>query len=236
MGCLGKSGGVLLTAIAATLAGGCDGRGADAAPTAALPQCPLGAAVETDGVRRLALVVGVGEYRAPAVPDLAGPPGDARRFVELLTGRGGYGFPRQNVCVLTDEQATVAGFREHFQKALVERARPQDVAVIFYAGHGSMRRDRNGDEPDEMDETFVLHDSRTPGVADLADDEFNEMLTRLHARTRHITVVLDSCNSGTATRGADGTFTARYFRPADDDPGDAGVQPAQPGEDRKSVV
>ena len=64
--------------------------------------CPLGEAKETDGVRRLALVVGVGQYRNARVPDLIGPPNDARRFYDLLTDANGYGFPRENVCLLLD--------------------------------------------------------------------------------------------------------------------------------------
>ena len=47
--------------------------------------CALGEAKETDGVRRLALVVGVGQYKNEHVPDLIGPPNDARRFYDLLT-------------------------------------------------------------------------------------------------------------------------------------------------------
>jgi cell wall-associated NlpC family hydrolase len=179
--------------------------------------CPLGAAIETDGIRRLALVVGVGQYRNERVPDLIGPPNDARRFFELLTDSNGYGFPRENVCLLLDEQATTAEFKRVFDKALVERARAQDVAVVFYAGHGSMRRDKNGDEPDGLDETLMLHDARSDGVRDLVDDEFHEMLQQLHANTGNITVVLDSCNAGTATRGDAGTFVARFFEPADED-------------------
>ena len=179
--------------------------------------CALGEAKETDGVRRLALVVGVGQYKNERVPDLIGPPNDAKRFYNLLTDANGYGFPRENVCLLLDEQATTAEFKRSFDKALVERARSQDVAVVFYAGHGSMRRDKNHDEPDEMDETLMLHDARSDGVRDLVDDEFHDMLKQLHAKTENITVVLDSCNSGTATRGDAGTFVARFFEPADED-------------------
>ena len=202
--------------------GGCDnGDAPTSESTANMPVsgdlCPLGVAVETDGTRRLALIVGVGQYENERVPDLIGPPNDARRFYDLLTGGNGYGFPKENVCMLLDEKATTMEFKHAFEKALVERARPQDVAVVFYAGHGSQRRDRNNDEPDELDETFLLHDARTNGVRDLVDDEFNQMLAQLHGKTRNIAVVLDSCNSGTATRGDAGTFVARFVEPADDD-------------------
>ncbi len=143
--------------------------------------CTLGEAIETDGYRRLALIVGVGEYKNDRVPDLPGPPNDASRFYDLLTGKNGYGFPKENVCLLLNEEATTARFKEVFEKALVERAREQDVAVFFYAGHGSRKRDRNGDEPDEYDETFMLHDARTGDIGDLVDDEFNGMLALLHS-------------------------------------------------------
>ncbi len=185
-----------------------------ASETATAPtptDCGTGQPVETGGVRRLALIVGVGDYLQEKIPDLAGPPQDARRFRELLTDRNGYGFPPENVCMLLNEQATLANFRQAFEDALVARARAQDVAVLYFAGHGSQVKDRNGDEPDELDETLVLQDSRTGDVPDLTDDELNGMLARLQKQTRNISVFLDSCNSGTATRGEDSSFQARFI-------------------------
>ncbi|MGI9304414.1 MAG: caspase family protein [Gammaproteobacteria bacterium] len=178
----------------------------------ALVNCPLGDPAETNGHRRLALIVGVGKYKDSRY-DLDGPPNDANRLYDLFTGKNGYGFPKENVCMLLDADATVAQFKQMFDVALVNRARENDVAVLFYAGHGSQTTDLNGDEPDEMDETFVFHDSRTGGVKDLPDDEFNKMLARLHEKTEHITVILDSCNSGSASRGDAGTATSRFLEP-----------------------
>lgn len=176
--------------------------------------CTFDKAIETDGQRRLALIVGVGQYKNDKIPDLAGPPNDARRVYELLTGPNGYGFPRENVCLLLDQQATTDQFKQAFQRGLIERAQDGDVAVFFYAGHGSRTKDLNGDEPDEYDETFLFHDARTEGINDLVDDEFHPMLARLHQKTSNVTVILDSCNSGTATRAPDaGTFVARFFEP-----------------------
>ncbi len=178
------------------------------------PACSFDTAVETEGYRRLALVVGVGKYKNEKVPDLDGPPNDANRFYGLLTENNGYGFPVENVCLLLNEEATTANFRQAFDKALVERARPNDVAVIFFAGHGSQAPDKDGDEPDNLDETLMFHDARTGKVLDLLDDEFNRMLVRLHQKTTHIAVILDSCNSGTAIRGPEaGTVKARFFTP-----------------------
>lgn len=165
-----------------------------------------------DGIRRLALIVGVGQYKSEKIPDLPGPPQDAQRIYQLLTGANGYDFPKENVCVLVDEAATTANFKQYFSSFLIERAQPNDEVVFYYAGHGSQTRDHNGDEPDGMDETFVFHDARNNGIKDFTDDEFDELLTRLHQKTNHITVFLDSCNSGTALRG-DTEFLSRYIPP-----------------------
>lgn len=183
----------------------------------ASPQCPQTAAVVSeDGSRRLALIVGVSRYRDPLATPLPGASNDAKRMYDLLTRENGYGFAKANVCLLLDEDATVEGFKSSFARTLVDRAQSNDVAFVFFAGHGSQTPDANRDEPDEMDETLVFNDSRSGGVPDLVDDEFNAMLARLSAKTRHIVVILDSCNSGTATRGADaGTFVARYLPPAE---------------------
>nr|VFJ63364.1 MAG: Caspase domain-containing protein [Candidatus Kentron sp. FW] len=170
---------------------------------------------ETDGHRRLALIVGVGEYENSKITRLDGAPEDAHRIYALLTGKDGYGFPEKNVCMLLNEQATTANFQDAFERTLIQRARPGDVAVFYYSGHGSQIADRNGDEPDEWDETFMFHDARSGGVRDFSDDAFNGLLARLHEKTRNITVILDSCNSGTATRGGDDTYIARFQPPSD---------------------
>ncbi|MEQ1546043.1 caspase family protein [Methyloglobulus sp.] len=175
--------------------------------------CPVGQAVQSkDGIRRLALLIGVGQYKSPNIPDLLGPPNDVQHFYGLLTNSKGYGFPKENVCVLLNENATTANFKKFFTEALVNRAQEKDEAVVFYAGHGSQAEDTNKDEPDRMDETLVFHDARSDGISDMLDDEFYQLLQQLYAKTHHISVFLDSCNSGTALRGDEG-FVARYVAP-----------------------
>src|SRR5215813_644854 len=132
----------------ATLAGASRMAGAQA------PGCDGTAAVETEGQRRLALIVGVGKYKTSKLNSLPGATKDAQRFYELLTS--GYGFPAQNVCMLLDEQATVAAFKAKFDQVLVQRARQNDEVVIYFAGHGSQQPDQKGDERDDYDETLVF--------------------------------------------------------------------------------
>lgn len=165
------------------------------------------------GHRLLALLVGVGSYKNPSIAHLSGPPSDVRGMQELLTER--YRTPRENVCVLLDAEATTASFRAAFDRTLVERAAPNDVAILYFSGHGSQTRDTNGDEPDGWDETLLLHDARADRVKDLVDDELNAMLERLYRKTHNLVVVLDSCNSGSATRDAgEPSVRARFQPPA----------------------
>ena len=187
--------------------------GGTEAQAALPPSCTSASAKETDGIRRLALVVGVGKYKSEKIPSLRGPAKDAQLIYSLLTGPRGYEYPKENVCLLVDEQATMANFRAAFEQALVNRARPKDAVVIYFAGHGSQVTDLNGDEGDGNDETLIFHDSSTPGVPQLIDDEFSAMLERLHDRTQLVTLIVDSCNSRTVARGDVVSLTARYVEP-----------------------
>lgn len=152
------------------------------------------------GHTRHALVVGVGRYASASVDRLPGPANDAQRIYGLLTGPNGYEFPAANVCKLVDEGATVAAFRAALRE-LARRATAGDVAVIFVASHGSQLADLDGDEPDGLDETLLLHDSRTPEVGDLVDDEIQELLAAVQRKTPNVTAIFDSCNSGSVQRG-----------------------------------
>ncbi|MGH9866923.1 MAG: caspase family protein [Candidatus Polarisedimenticolia bacterium] len=167
------------------------------------------------GQRFFALLVGVGRYKSPSIKTLHGPPNDVAAMRELLVGR--YGFPAANVCTLLDDEATTAAFKDTFDRALVKRAAANDVAVLYFSGHGSQAADVNGDDSgDGYDETIMLHDTWTEGVRDLIDDELNAMLEGLHARTRNVVVILDSCNSGSATRDpADSAVIVKAMPPKD---------------------
>lgn len=204
----------------------------DSAAPASQISCTPMANNTAAGQRKLALVIGVGDYANERIPDLDGPANDARSIAQLLTDTNSFAFPKENVCVLLDQHATYAAVVKGLKQFLIDQARPDDIVVFYFAGHGSQIKDNNFDESDGLDETFVLHDSRTQAdgrdIHDLTDDSFNDLLAQLHQKTRNVTVILDSCNSGSATR-ANTALRSRFFEPEDfapqaskDDSGDGG--------------
>ena len=147
------------------------------------------------GEVRRALLIGIGKYQV--LPRLPGTKNDIELVKQVLLTR--YGFKEEHMRILKDEAATREGVLAALHQ-LVQETGPNDVVYIHYSGHGSQVKDLSGDEAgDELDETIVPQDGRTTGVPDITDDELEEILSDL--KTPSAVVVLDSCHSGTATRG-----------------------------------
>jgi hypothetical protein len=162
-------------------------------PTFMIPLRPALAA-SPSSVQR-ALLIGIGKYEA--LPRLPGSHNDIELVQQVLVSR--FGFSEKYIRTVTDERATRKNVLAAFSQ-IVQDAGPNDVVYIHYSGHGSQVEDLNGDEPDDqLDETIVPTDGRTENVPDITDDELEDILSQL--KTPNAVVVLDSCHSGTATRG-----------------------------------
>lgn len=96
--------------------------------------------------------------------------------------------------LFTDKRAKVAPVKRAFNK-LAKTANPGDLILISYSGHGSeIANDLPGREvPEAFDQTWCLYDRQ------LLDDELYELFSHFKKGVR-ITVVSDSCHSGTVTR------------------------------------
>jgi hypothetical protein len=162
-----------------------------------------------------ALLIGIDKY--PKLNQLEGCVNDVQLIRGILEET--FGFPPANITLLADDQATRDGILAALD-ALVEATDQGDIVVIHYAGHGSQMTDREGDEPDGLDETIMPFDSEGRyGVnRDITDDEIHLRLVRLGAKTSHTTLIFDSCHSGTITRDAFGVKSRSVdpdTRPAD---------------------
>ncbi len=153
-------------------------------------------------VRRLALLAGINQYTAEAVPaidPLHGCVNDVTLFRDLITSK--FGFAAADVLMLTDEQATRAAIVDGFKTHLAGQAKAGDVVVFYYSGHGSQIPDP---PPSTVIRTSIVpHDSRDPAnkVFDITMDDLNELLDEVRAKTSNITVICDSCFSGNLVRG-----------------------------------
>jgi len=194
-----------------------------------------------------ALVVGIDDYTASRLPspsrstgpapgrawgNLSGAVNDAEAIGEVLTDR--YGYSTKNVRILLDQEATrdsiLAGIEEH----LVASAGPGDRLVFFYAGHGSRVVDTKSTEPDHQDESLVPADSRL-GAPDIRDKELRRLFNRALDRGARLTVILDTCHSGSGARGVP---NARSIRGVRSDPRDVadGAEVGPPLENRSAVI
>ncbi|MGF9764649.1 caspase family protein [Microvirga sp. 0TCS3.31] len=172
----------------------------------------------SDKPPKFALLVGVGDYAqhqdpARRINPLQGPKNDIALMKDLLVKQ--YGFPddKEHILTLVDSQATRDAITAAFKNQLTENAKKyKDATVVFlFSGHGSQTTDIDGDEGDQDDETLVAYDSRLEGGRDIVDDEINVWVDDLQKYTSNITLIFDSCHSGSATRDLD--LTTRTLPP-----------------------
>ena len=155
--------------------------------------------------RKLALLVGINEY---STQPLEGCLNDIELQRNLLIHR--FKFNPKDILVLTDTKATRQGILTAFEEHLIKQAKPGDVVVYHYSGHGSRIFDPNPIfvEPGKegMNGTFVPVDGKLPAgypeVGGTVQDIMGHTLFLLMSalKTENVTVVLDSCFSGGATR------------------------------------
>lgn len=138
-----------------------------------------------------ALCIGINNYPGTD-SDLAGCVNDANDWARELTRR------RFNVGRLLDGQATGRALRSAIRE-MMAAARPGDLVVVQYSGHGSFVPDEDGDEPDGTDECLCPYDVRAKGP--ITDDELFELYSARPAGVR-VLMISDSCHSGTVARFA----------------------------------
>ena len=147
--------------------------------------------------RKLALLIGINTY--PDSP-LNGCVSDVYLQQQLLIHR--FGFNPKDILILTDVQATRQGILTAFEEHLIKQAKPGDVVVYHFSGHGSQVRDADCDVSDCLNSTFIPVDSslsNANGVPDIMGHTLFLLMDAL--KTENVTVVLDSCHSGGGTRG-----------------------------------
>jgi hypothetical protein len=139
-----------------------------------------------------ALCIGINDYPVKGA-DLKGCVNDAKAWAALLIDH--FGFDPQNVTMLIDAQATKKRVLAEVDK-LLAGAKKGDVLVFTNSSHGTYVADRDGDET-RYDEAMCPYDMKKNLIV---DDELRKRFANLPDGVR-LTVISDSCFSGSVTRG-----------------------------------
>jgi len=165
-----------------------------------------------------ALIIAVGDYPARTGWSSISSVNDVALINDALVGQG---FASDNISILKNEQATKAGIMQAIAD-LQSKIQPGDVVVIHYSGHGQQIFDDNGEEIDDKDEALVPYDalvrytSNYKGENHIRDDALGIIITEFRnalGKDGQLLFLLDSCHSGSATRGGKARGGKSTFAP-----------------------
>lgn len=163
--------------------------------------------------------------------NLNGCVNDAQAMKDIVMAK--YGFASQNITELYNEQASRENILAQLNQ-LITTSQRDDIVFIYYAGHGSQMQNSLSSEKDKKDETIVPADAYK-GVADIRDKELAVLFNLLLDKGVVLTVIFDSCHSGSAGRGQLFEITStRYLEENTLDAKDP-IEPLRP-EDRGALI
>lgn len=167
------------------------------------------------------LLIGVADYNEDSgIRDLLGPRNDVSIMWRLFKSRG---VDPKDITVLSDGipegadypamngPATIENIRAAFDKIAAETG-PEDDFIFYYSGHGTRQPDNDPaaeiePEADGYDQVLLPsntgpYDPTGGGIKNaLVDDELGQKLDAIRAKGSFVWAIVDSCNSGTVTRG-----------------------------------
>lgn len=143
------------------------------------------------------LAVGINNYKNSAYSlNYARP--DAESFVNAIQEHGKNIFKSVNVVPIYDEDATKENIVSGL-KSIVSRAKPEDVFVFYYAGHGTLDEEKNEEYylvPTDI--TKLYGDPTQLAAKGISATELRGYLTQLKAQKQMI--LMDACHSGGALK------------------------------------
>lgn len=145
-----------------------------------------------------AILFGINRYKS--ISSLRGCENDLKDVHGLLVDT--FGFDKRNVKSYVNEQVVKSAITKGFDW-LADGSGPGDRLVFHFSGHGSYTTSASSDK--DVDELLCLYDMDWTDEDSFIRDTDLGNLTRKVSSGARLTVILDSCHSGTGTRG----FTAK---------------------------
>jgi WD40 repeat protein len=151
-----------------------------------------------------AVVVGISRYKS--VQSLQFGDKDALAFHNYLLKQ--VGVPKEQITLLTNEQATLVSLRRTLGTELRRKAAQRDTVIIYFAGHGAPEIDATSADEDGLEKYLVVHDSEPEDLytTGLPMREVEVIFQRLAAE--RVIFIADTCFSG-ATAGRTFATAAR---------------------------
>jgi hypothetical protein len=139
-----------------------------------------------------AVVVGINRY--PKVRPLKYAVDDARIFYSHLVDFSQ--IPRENVTLLLDRDATLTRIRSTLGTHLKNKAGKDDMAIIFFAGHGATEKDVMSPDGDGLEKYLLPYDADPKDLyaTALPMGEVSKIFSRIQAE--RLVFIADSCYSG----------------------------------------
>lgn len=157
---------------------------------------------------KVALVIGIGDYpEESGFRDI-----HSENDLELIkTYLKQSGFSTSHIHILCNQTATRKRIIQQLTNIIEKELKPGDLFYFHFSGHGQQVQDKDGDEPDGLDEALAAYDARSEyipgkyqGENHIIDDELDKYLSKARLRlgpTGNVLNTFDACHSGTATRG-----------------------------------
>ena len=147
--------------------------------------------------QKYALIIGISRYRnSDAITNLEYADVDARSIYAFLQQPAAGGFSRENMLLLSNEDATLANIRQALTD-FVARASTNDLLLIFFAGHGAPDRSA----PQNL--YVIAHDTHVENMPKtaLAMPELLRYVEQ-NIKSKRVVLLMDACHSaGLSTSG-----------------------------------
>lgn len=160
---------------------------------------------------KYALIIGISRYRnnSRGVQNLQYADVDARTLYEFLQQPAAGGFARENMLLLSNEDATLGRIRNALT-SFVARASENDLLLIFFAGHG------DGDPYARQNLYLIAHDTSIDAMSQtaLAMPDLRRYVEQ-NVRSKRLILLLDACHSAglstEGTRDLGNNLTSQYL-------------------------
>jgi hypothetical protein len=147
-------------------------------------------AVTRQSGQKYALIIGISRYQnSSAIPNLEYADMDAKSVYEFLQQPAAGGFSRENMLLLSNENATLASIRQALTN-FVARASTNDLLLIFFAGHGAP----DGFAPQNL--YVITHDTQVQNMPATALP-MPQLLSYVeqNIKSKRVILLMDACHS-----------------------------------------